>query len=146
VVPITAPTAVCGEGDSGQVGCPESNQSSPVALRLAVPGGAPSPRSLARPKSRIFTKPSFVTIRFSGLRSRWTMPAACALASPSAACAAMSNSRRAGSGRPSCDNSRSRSVCPSTSSMTMYGRPEVSPISWIVTMFGWFSWEAARAS
>ncbi len=30
--------------------------------------------SLARPKSRIFTRPSFVTKRFSGFKSRWTIP------------------------------------------------------------------------
>ena len=30
--------------------------------------------SLARPKSRILTLPSAVTKRFSGFRSRWTMP------------------------------------------------------------------------
>ena len=33
-----------------------------------------SSRSLARPKSRIFTKPSRVSMMFSGLRSRCTMP------------------------------------------------------------------------
>ena len=42
------------------------------------------PASFARPKSRILTSPSRVTIRFSGFRSRCTMPAAWALASPSA--------------------------------------------------------------
>ncbi len=30
--------------------------------------------SLARPKSRILTRPSLVTKRFSGFRSRWTIP------------------------------------------------------------------------
>ena len=40
--------------------------------------------SFARPKSRILTKSSWVTITFSGLRSRWTMPAAWAFARPSA--------------------------------------------------------------
>jgi hypothetical protein len=34
----------------------------------------PTDVSLARPKSRIFTLPSVVRKRFSGLRSRWTMP------------------------------------------------------------------------
>ena len=32
------------------------------------------PRSFARPKSRIFTRPSSVTKMFSGFRSRWTIP------------------------------------------------------------------------
>ena len=106
----------------------------------------PSARSLARPKSRIFTKPSPVTITFSGLRSRCTMPAACALARPSAIWAPISRSAaHAAAGRPSCH--AARAACgPRTSSITMYGRPEVSPISWIVTMLGWLSEEAARAS
>ena len=51
-----------------------------------------------------------------------------------------------GEGRPSGDGISSRSVCPSTTSMTMKGRPEVWPISWMVMMFGWLSEEAARAS
>src|SRR6185437_3315638 len=42
--------------------------------------------SLARPKSRIFTRPSLVMNRFSGFRSRCTMPFSCAAASPRATC------------------------------------------------------------
>ena len=38
--------------------------------------------SLARPKSRILTRPSLVTKTFSGFRSRWTMPFSCAAARP----------------------------------------------------------------
>ena len=38
--------------------------------------------SFARPKSRIFTRPSFVTNRFSGFRSRCTIPFSCAAARP----------------------------------------------------------------
>ena len=44
--------------------------------------------SFARPKSRIFTRPSCVTKMFSGFRSRWTMPLSCAAARPSAICTA----------------------------------------------------------
>ena len=44
--------------------------------------------SFARPKSRIFTRPSLVTNRFSGFRSRWTMPLSCAAARPLATCTA----------------------------------------------------------
>ena len=40
--------------------------------------------SFARPKSRILTRPSFVTNRFSGFRSRCTIPFSCAAASPRA--------------------------------------------------------------
>ena len=73
--------------------------------------------SLARPKSRILTKPSFETMTFSGFRSRWTMPAAWALASPSAIWTESSRRRLVGSGSP--EATSSRSVLPSTSSMAM---------------------------
>ena len=48
--------------------------------------GAPSPAScsFATPKSRIFTAPSRAMNTFSGFRSRWTMPRACAAARPRA--------------------------------------------------------------
>ena len=46
--------------------------------------------------------------------------------------------------RPS--HTRSRSVRPSTNSVTMKRRPRSSPISWTVMMFGWLRAEAARAS
>ena len=72
--------------------------------------------SFARPKSRIFTKPSRLTMMFSGLRSRCTIPAACARASPSATCAEIASRRFTGSAPWS---RRSRSVFPSTSSIAM---------------------------
>ena len=37
---------------------------------------------MARPKSRILTRPSFVKKMFSGFRSRWTIPFSCAAARP----------------------------------------------------------------
>ena len=37
-------------------------------------------------------------------------------------------------------------VFPTTYSMTMKSMPSTEPISWMVTMFGWFRAEAARAS
>src|ERR1700691_1015245 len=40
--------------------------------------------TFARPKSRIFACPRFVTKMFAGLMSRWTMPFACAASSASA--------------------------------------------------------------
>ena len=40
--------------------------------------------ALASPKSRTLTTPSSRTLTFAGLRSRWTMPAACAASSASA--------------------------------------------------------------
>jgi hypothetical protein len=53
---------------------------------------------------------------FSGFRSRWTMPRSCAAARPCAICAPSEAARALASG-PSA--SRSRSVCPSTSSATV---------------------------
>ena len=44
--------------------------------------------TLAKPKSRILTRPSLVTNRLSGLRSRWTIPFSCAAANPCAICTA----------------------------------------------------------
>ena len=61
---------------------------------------APSPASsvnLASPKSRIFSRPSGVRKRFSGLMSRCAMPFACAAASPAASCLPMSTALEGGS-------------------------------------------------
>ena len=55
-------------------------------VRSLAAARPPSDVSFARPKSRILTSPSFVTITFSGFRSRCTIPASCALARPSAIC------------------------------------------------------------
>ena len=67
------------------------------------------------------------------------MPAACALAMPSASCDAMSSTRT----RSGASCSRARRVRPWTCSITMYGgTPGAVPISWMVMMLGWFSDEA----
>ena len=131
-VPITAPSTVSGDAWVSASSDPMEGESD-----------VSSARSFAKPKSRIFTKPSGVTITFSGLRSRWTMPAPWAFARPSAICTAISSTRFAGSGR-SCRTWRS--VQPSTNSITMKERPDACPTSWIVTMLGWFNEDAARAS
>ncbi len=115
--------------------------SASVGIAEASPGSGSV--SLASPKSRILTKPSFETMTFSGFRSRCTMPAPCALASPSAICAAIPRILRTGIGP---ETTSSRSVLPSTSSIAMYAISPSRPISWIVTMLGWFSAEAERAS
>ena len=52
----------------------------------------------ARPKSRIFTRPSAHRMMFSGLKSRWTMPAACAAASAAARSIKRGEQAIAGSG------------------------------------------------
>ena len=82
--------------------------------------------SLARPKSRILTRPSRVTNRFSGFRSRWTIPRSCAAARPRAICTAYSTAFRGVSAPPAM---RSRSVSPSSSSETTYGAPSCAPTS-----------------
>ena len=55
-----------------------------------------SSRCSASPKSRIFTAPSAVRKMFSGFRSRWMTPFACAAASPSAMAAAICTASRHG--------------------------------------------------
>ena len=117
----------------------------PVAARVVSPPDAAASisRSLARPKSSTFTCPDSVTITLAGLRSRWVMPRCCAAAIASAIAAPTVRIRS--SGRPSA-GMRSASVRPSTSSIVRNSRPSASSTEWIVTMFGWFSAAAARAS
>ena len=82
----------------------------------------------AIPKSITLTSPLRVSITLPGLMSRCTIPAAWA-ASRAAQMSAVISSARRGSSRPSIC-STSRSVRPSTCSMTMYGTPaSSSPVS-----------------
>ncbi len=53
-----------------------------IVFRSVRPSPSSAVFSFARPKSRIFTRPSFVTNRFSGFRSRCTIPFSCAAESP----------------------------------------------------------------
>ena len=99
--------------------------------------------SLARPKSSTFTSPVSVTMMLAGFRSRWTMPAAWAAPSASAICTAYFSTSARGSPSRSIDSAR---VLPATYSMAMKSTPSAWPMSWIVTMFGWLSAEAAFAS
>ena len=66
--------------------------------------------SFARPKSSTFTRPSVVTNTFSGFRSRWTIPFACAASSPCATCTAKDRACRCVGARR---EAISRSVSPS---------------------------------
>ena len=82
--------------------------------RARRPPRASSSRAI--PKSRIRAWPSPVRKRFSGLRSRWTTPFACAAARPSAiSCPRVAASRQGSAPR----TSRSASVSPSRSSITV---------------------------
>ena len=83
--------------------CPGCCPDASPAPSSSAPTWDRAPTSFARPKSRILAKPSLETIRFSGLRSRCTIPASCALARPSAICAAICSARR-GRHRPGLQN------------------------------------------
>src|SRR3989454_5618565 len=97
----------------------------------------------ARPKSRIFSRPSSVRKRFSGLRSRCTMPRACAAARPRASWSASPCTWEGGSRGPSITV---RKVCPSSSSVTRNGTPSCSPRSYTASTFGCSSAPAVCAS
>ena len=83
----------------------------------------PASASLARPKSSTFTVPSVRSFTLAGLRSRCTMPCACAASSASAICRAMGSASSSGTGPCAI---RSASVGPSTSSITS---ARVAPLS-----------------
>ena len=94
------------------------------AAELARPGEQGACR--ARPKSRIFTRPSLRRKRFSGLMSRCTRPFSCAAARPSATRAAFSAALRTPNGPW---RSRERIVSPSSSSVTTKSRLPSCPVS-----------------
>ena len=100
----------------------------PVSVGSCEASSLPVPVavSFASPKSRILTSPSFVIMTFSGFRSRCTIPASCAFASPSAIWAAIGSSFLIGSAP---ENRVSRSVLPSTLSIAIHETPSVSPMS-----------------
>jgi hypothetical protein len=87
----------------------------------------------ARPKSRIFARPSGVSMMLSGFKSRCAIPAACAAASPSAICTAMSRTFFSGIGPRWITP---RNVSPGTSSETINPGCSWSATSKIATMFG----------
>ena len=82
--------------------------------------------SLARPKSMILTCPDSVSITFFGLRSRWTMPRACACTRPSTTSIARSSARSGSIGVPATSAASGR---PRTSSIAMKVVPSASSIS-----------------
>ena len=73
--------------------CPSSSRGRRDRSRA---GRSAEAATRARPKSTILMRPARVTMTFSGLRSRCTMPASCAAARPSAICVARSSSRFSG--------------------------------------------------
>ncbi len=98
---------------------------------FAAPKSTTRTSPLARPPVMPPTRNTF-----SGLRSRWTMPAACAAPSAEAIGSRMRTAAPAGMGPPALMTWPS--VWPRSSSMTKYGRPSSSrPKSVICTTLGW---------
>ncbi len=83
-----------------------------------------SPMARAMPKSMTLTWPVRVSITLAGLMSRCTMPARCEYSSAWRMPMHISSVRSGSSLRPEC--SSSRSVEPSTYSITMYGMEMLS--------------------
>ena len=102
------------------------------------------PAARAIPKSTTLTRPSGSSITFPGLMSRWIRPRVWAAASARAMSTATATASAGGIG-PS-RWSRSASVSPSTSSVTMKWVPSSDPLSNTATTFGWLNPAAARAS
>ena len=98
----------------------------------------------ASPKSATLTRPSEEMRTFSGLMSRWTMPARWAASSADSTGAMTSRDCR-GESRPR-SRIRSRRVAPSTYSMTRKTTPLSLPWSKTATTLGWLSRAADLAS
>ena len=96
----------------------------------------------ATPKSPTRTRPSLPMSTFSGLKSRWMMPAACAAASPRPACANTASTSRHAWVRVI----QLRKVPPSTRSMAKNRTSPTAPTSYTGTTLGWASWAIAWAS
>ena len=103
----------------------------PMTAAVWVTAACPSASARAMPKSITFTAPERVIMMLAGLTSRCTMPCRW-LKSSAAEASAMTSIARRGDSGPS-DFTMSRSVRPSTYSMTMYGSgpfsDSVSPVS-----------------
>jgi hypothetical protein len=93
------------------------------AARSGAESAGAAAIALASPKSSTFTTPSSRTLMLAGLRSRCTMPRACASSSASAICRAMASASSTGTGPRASRRARSS---PSTSSIA---RARVGP-SW----------------
>jgi hypothetical protein len=110
---------------------------------------SPAAMILAMPKSSTLTKSGLSrrgsTITFSGLRSRWITPWACASARAESTCAPMRTMRGSGNGKSSA-TTRPRSR-PARYSMAMNSVPSsLSPKSSTAIEFWWLRRDAARAS
>ncbi|BDZ42087.1 hypothetical protein GCM10025865_13860 [Paraoerskovia sediminicola] len=97
----------------------------PMTDWVCVIVAAESAMARAIPKSMTFTVPVGVIITFAGLMSRWTIPAWCEYSSAESTPAAISTASSMGTECPS--RTMSRTVWPSTYSMTMNGTCVVAP-------------------
>ncbi len=103
----------------------------PITAAVWVTAAWPSCTARAMPKSITLTAPVLVIITLAGFTSRWMMPCRW-LKSSAAQTSAMTSMARLPDSGP-CVLTMSRSVLPSTYSMTMYGSGPysvlVSPVS-----------------
>ena len=98
----------------------------PTTLPARVSWASVASGARARPKSRTFTHRFGASSQMlPGLMSRWTSPASCAAASPSAISAPI-RSTSATAGRRFA-RSAAASVCPVSRGMAMYDTPPPSP-------------------
>ena len=102
-----------------------------------------SSRSLASPKSSTLSRPSGVSITFSGFRSRCRIPWRCAAATASVSPIASDRKRSVAKPRAGI---ALLSVSPSTYSIVRKRIPSASSIECSITMPGWLSEATARAS
>ncbi len=120
----------------------------PITAAVCVIGLAASEMARAMPKSITFTAPERVIMTLAGLTSRWTIMLRW-LKSRAAHTSATTSMARFGVIGP-WERTMSRSVSPSTNSMTMYGSgPDsvsASPVSYTATIAGWFNAAAFWAS
>ena len=131
-MPIVVPACV---SSSGRIAVGSSDPGAPGAVR--------GRSILARPKSRTFAWPRAFRKMLAGLRSRWTMPFACADSSASASWMPVASTASTSSAPRW---TRAASVSPSSSSIAMKCWPSCWPTSYTVQMPGWLSAEAAFAS
>ena len=98
----------------------------PMTACVCVIVAAESARARAMPKSMTLTAPVGVSMTFAGLMSRCTMPAWCEYSSADSTPAAISTASSMGTAWPS--RRMSRTVWPSTYSMTMNGTCATTPV------------------
>lgn len=97
----------------------------PMTAWVCVIVAAESATARAMPKSMTLTAPVGVSMTFAGLMSRWTMPAWCEYSSAESTPETISTASSIGTAWPS--RRMSRTVWPSTYSMTMNGTCETAP-------------------